>query len=238
MKGHTHVKFTARPHRSATAAASHALGDSTELVERLAEELGVVKSIRQTDHLVRAAGVGAAVSLVLVLGVLGMRPDIVHALNTPIFWIKLLYVLTVGAIGLWLVERLSRPDGATQGRSRWLLIPIAAILCLAVAQLAPASPGERAGLLMGHSALVCPLAILVFSLPPLGALFIALRGLAPTRLGLAGAAGGLAAGGFGAAAYAFSCSEAAGPFIAVWYSLGMVAAAVVGRLLGPWALRW
>ena len=49
---------------------------------------------------------------------------------------------------------------------------------------------------------------------------------------------GMAAGGFGAAAYALSCPEAAGPFVAIWYSLGMVAAGVVGALLGPWALRW
>lgn len=238
LKGHPHVKFNARLHRASIRSAPHALGDTTALVERLAEDLGAVKPARLTDELVGAIGVGAAVSLALVLSVLGLRPDIIHALNTPMFWVKLLYVLAVGGVGLWTVERLARPGGLTQGRVRWLLIPLVAILTVAAGQLALASPAERGRLLMGASASVCSLRILVFSLPPLAALFIALRGFAPTRLSLAGAAGGLAAGGFGAAAYAFSCPEATGPFIAVWYSLGMVAASAAGGLIGPWALRW
>jgi hypothetical protein len=238
LKGYPHVKLVARLHRPSIRSAPYAFGDTTELVERLADELEVIKPAWLAEDLVLATGLGAAVSLALVLSVLGVRPDFVHALSTPMFWVKLLYVLGVGVIGLITVERLVRPGAAAKGRARWLLIPLAAIAALAAAQLDIAPSTEREHLLMGASASVCSLRILGFSLPPLAGLFIAMRGLAPTRLHLAGAAGGLAAGGFGAAAYALSCPEAAGPFVAIWYSLGMVAAGVVGALLGPWALRW
>lgn len=216
----------------------YAFADTAELVERLAGDLDVIQPTRLAEDLIVATGLGMLVSLALVLSVLGLRADILHAVSTPMFWVKLFYVLGVGVIGLWTVERLARPGAAARGRARWWLFPVAAIIALALAQLDFASPTERGHLLMGASASVCSLRILAFSLPPLVGLLIAMRGLAPTRLGLAGAASGLAAGGFGAAAYALSCPEAAGPFVAVWYSLGMVAAGALGALLGPWALRW
>jgi hypothetical protein len=92
--------------------------------------------------------------------------------------------------------------------------------------------------LLGHSAGVCPWLIVAFSLPPLLGLIWATRALAPTRLRLAGLVLGLAAGGVGATAYAFHCDEMAAPFLAIWYSAGILGAGLLGALLGPRALRW
>jgi hypothetical protein len=63
--------------------------------------------------------------------------------------------------------------------------------------------------------------------PTLAALLWALRGLAPTRPALAGAAAGLAAGAVGALAYALHCPELSPTFVAVWYSAGI--AMEIGR---------
>jgi hypothetical protein len=68
--------------------------------------------------------------------------------------------------------------------------------------------------------------------------FWALRQLAPTRLTLAGALAGLFAGGAGAFVYAFHCPETAAPFVALWYSAGILLTAGLGALLGPRLLRW
>jgi hypothetical protein len=68
--------------------------------------------------------------------------------------------------------------------------------------------------------------------------FLALRTFAPTRPAWAGAVAGLVAGALGAFAYAFHCPEMAPPFLAVWYSLGMLIPAAAGALLGPRLLRW
>ena len=65
-----------------------------------------------------------------------------------------------------------------------------------------------------------------------------MKGLAPTRLALAGAAAGLLAGAGGALIYALHCPEMAAPFLAIWYLLGMLIPTAVGALLGPRLLRW
>jgi hypothetical protein len=62
--------------------------------------------------------------------------------------------------------------------------------------------------------------------------------MAPTRLGLAGAAAGLFAGGVGATVYGLYCEETAAAFVVVWYSLGMLACAALGAVVGRRLLRW
>ena len=65
-----------------------------------------------------------------------------------------------------------------------------------------------------------------------------LSDLAPTRLRLAAAAAGFAAGSFGALAYSLHCPELSAPFIGVWYLLGMLIPTSLGAWLGPRLLRW
>jgi hypothetical protein len=111
------------------------------------------------------------------------------------------------------------------------------IVAVAAAQLL--APGaDMPDLVMGHSARVCPFLVVMVSLPMLIAAFWALRQLAPTRLTLAGALAGLFAGGAGAFVYAFHCPETAAPFVALWYSAGILLTAGLGALAGPRLLRW
>ncbi len=65
-----------------------------------------------------------------------------------------------------------------------------------------------------------------------------MKGLAPTRLALSGAAAGLLAGSGGALVYALYCPEMAAPFIGIWYLLGMLIPTALGAMLGPRALHW
>ena len=65
-----------------------------------------------------------------------------------------------------------------------------------------------------------------------------MKGLAPTRLALAGAAAGLLSGATAALVYALHCPEMEAPFLGVWYVAGMAVPFVVGALLGPLVLRW
>jgi hypothetical protein len=71
-----------------------------------------------------------------------------------------------------------------------------------------------------------------------GAVLWAMKGLAPTRLALAGAMAGLLSGAGGALVYALYCPEMAAPFIGVWYLLGMLIPTALGALLGPRLLHW
>lgn len=181
---------------------------------------------------------GLALSAILMMLWLGPRPDLAAAIGTPMFWVKFLYTLALGALSLWLAERLGRPG--TNRRRAWLsLVAVAGLFAIGAAfRFTMAAPGERRPLLMGHSAVLCPCYILVLSIPLLIGVLVGLRRFAPTRPGFAGAAAGLAAGGLAAFVYAFSCNESGMPFIAVWYTLPVLACGAVGALIGRTALRW
>ncbi|MGZ5938151.1 MAG: DUF1109 domain-containing protein [Rhizomicrobium sp.] len=85
---------------------------------------------------------------------------------------------------------------------------------------------------------VCARNIVILSAPIFFALFWALRSLTPTRLTLAGGVARLLAGATGTFIYALHCNESAAPFVAIWYTLGIVAVGAVGTLFGRLARRW
>jgi hypothetical protein len=189
-------------------------------------------------RLLVGSGVGALVSMALVLAVLGPRPDMNSAMSTAMFWVKLVYPLSLTLVASLAAERLARPAASARGRIVWLALPLLAIAAFAVGQFLAASPASRQALVVGGSAWLCPFLVLAAALPPLLGLVWAMRGLAPTRLAETGAVIGLVAGGIGAFAYAWHCTEWGAPFLALWYSLGSLAAVLLGALLGPLLLRW
>ena len=95
-----------------------------------------------------------------------------------------------------------------------------------------------AGLILGHSAAICSIAIALIALPALAGALGALRQLAPTRLTEAGARARPFAGSEGAFVYAFYCTEDAAPFVALWYTLGILLTATLGAFLGRALLKW
>ena len=211
---------------------------SDDLLDRLSGALRPTPAGLVPQRLLLGLAAGGMVSLALTLAMLGPRPDLALAATKPMFWVKLAYALALAGVALWAGERLTRPGGLAGRRLPWIAAPILAIVALALWRLLDAPPAARMGLVMGHSARLCPWYILAASLPPFAGLLWAARGLAPTRLRLAGLALGLAAGGIGASAYAVHCDEMAAPFLAAWYSLGIGAAGVVGWLTGSRLMRW
>jgi hypothetical protein len=168
---------------------------------------------------------------------LGPRPEIGVAMLSASFWIKAGYTFLVGTAGLFAIERLGRP-GATATASFVIVAMAIALLALAAGiEIAMAPSGERSELLLGGSSSVCSWMIAVLSLPLLIGAFYTLRHLAPTRYALAGAAAGLMAGGYGACIYSLHCTEYALPFLATWYTFGVLAVALAGALMSR-LLRW
>jgi hypothetical protein len=117
-------------------------------------------------------------------------------------------------------------------------IPIVAMWLLAAIALLGAPPQARVALLLGRTASVCPFLIAAIASPLLVAFIWALRGLAPTRLRLTGAACGFAAGSLGALVYTLHCPELAAPFLGLWYLLGILIPTALGACFGPRLLRW
>ncbi len=208
-----------------------------DLIGQLSANLEPVKSGAIARLLLGAIAIGMIGSAAVMLCVLGLRHDFARAMVSVGMWTKLAYTFAIAFFGFFLVERAGRP-GATISRSAWLLgLPVLAIIVLAVLQLS-APQADMPKLVLGHSSRVCAFLVTLTALPTLAATFWALRQLAPTRLTLSGALAGLFAGGAGAFVYSFHCTEGAAPFIAIWYSLGIVLTAGLGALLGPRLLRW
>jgi hypothetical protein len=208
-----------------------------ELIAFLADGLAPAPRRWVGRHLALALGVGLAASAVVMLLTVGPRPDLAQAMAGGMFWLKLSYVLALGSLGLWMVERQARAGADISRPAAWLFWPVAILGAVsAVALTAP--DADLAFLILGSSAAVCPFLILMLAAPLLLCLLAVLRRLAPTQLTLAGASAGLAAGGWAASVYTFHCPESAAPFILVWYSLGIALSALLGAGLGRISLRW
>jgi hypothetical protein len=188
-------------------------------------------------HLAAGAAMGLTGAALVWLAAYGPRTDLALAAATSSFWVKLLYALASMATAAWLVFRAGRPGKAMATPALLMLAPLA--LLAPAAGLTLSDPeADMAGLILGHSAASCSIAILFIALPALASAFWTLRQLAPTRLTEAGASAGLFAGSEGAFVYAFSCTEDAIPFVALWYTLGILLTATLGAFLGRSLLRW
>jgi hypothetical protein len=187
----------------------------------------------------RAALLWGSLGALLILALaFGVRPDLRHASELPMFWVKLGFPGLVAAAALLLLLRLSHPGMRPGAAWLGLALPWAAVLCMAAWALVQAQPEQRLGLVMGATWRVCAFNIALVSSPVFVAVLWAVKGLAPTRLGLAGACAGLLAGAVGAVVYALHCPELEAPFLAVWYVAGMLIPAALGAWLGRRVLRW
>jgi len=207
-----------------------------ELIDLLAQGAGAAPRAQAPRRLLPGAALGLLASVALAWGLLGLIPARLYHELAP--WFKLIYAGALALAAGWLVVRLSRPVP----RWRAPLAAVAAVLgagaLVGVLGWLASPPATRMAGLMGHSWSSCSFNVLALSLPGLAAAFWALRGLAPTQPRAAGAAAGLLAGSLGAWGYALSCTELALPFVALWYTLGVLLSAALGAVLGPRGLRW
>jgi len=209
-----------------------------ELIAMLASGADAVESHPLRRRFALALGWGAFGTTLLMAILLGVRPDIAEAARLPMFWVKLAFPAALAAGALLAAVRLSCP-GVRLGRMpAAIAAPVLAVWLLAAIVLLGATPAERPQLVFGDTWVYCPFIIAALSVPLFGALLWAMKGLAPTRLELAGASAGLLAGAGSALIYALHCTETAAPFLGFWYVLGMSVPAAIGAAIGPSVLRW
>ncbi len=189
-------------------------------------------------RLMLAIGFGTLGSTILMVSAIAVNPEFASVLRLLQFWEKLGFAATIAAASFVIMMRLSQPGARLGMELHALLAPVAAMWILAGIVLVSADSSERASLFFGKTWKVCPILITMLATPVFAATLWAIRELAPTRLRLAGAAAGLFSGAVGAVVYCFHCPELDAPFIAFWYSLGIVIPAVAGALSGPRLLRW
>ncbi|HSV45025.1 MAG TPA: DUF1109 domain-containing protein [Ramlibacter sp.] len=209
-----------------------------DLIAALAVDMAPVDASRADRWFMAKLVAGGLVAMVAMMLGLGPRSDIASAVWLPMFWLKLAFPAALAIATLVVLRRLAHP-GMRLGRSPLAVAaPVALVWLMAGAALLMAGAGERLPLILGETWTQCPVSIAVLSIPATVLAFWALRGMAPTRLSLAGGVAGLFGGAAAALAYALHCPEMGAPFLAVWYVLGMLVPAGVGTLLGRRLLRW
>jgi hypothetical protein len=211
---------------------------TSDLIESLADGVEPVSRFTLAAGLARAIAAGGIVAFLAMWAWLGIRPDLGSAIQTADYWIKFGYTLALAGFGLWAAERLARPASRSRTAGFGIAGTALVLFVIAAVQYFRTAPSDRAVMVLGHSADLCPWRIAVLSLPIFVAALWSLRRLAPTRPVLAGAAAGFAAGALGAWIYAFHCNESAAPFILVFYSFGIALVTMAGAMLGRFILRW
>jgi hypothetical protein len=211
-----------------------------ELIAILAGATTPTPRGRARQRLLLACAVGLLGAALLVFGshILPAKHDFSTVILTAPFWMKPAYAAWLAVGAFMLVDAMGRPGAKPDAGRLVAAAAFAAIAGLAAVNLVLTAPEHRMQAIMGSSWWFCPIAIVISAIPALIAVMIALRNMAPTQLVRAGLAAGLLAGGVGASVYALWCRETTAAFVAVWYTIGIVACGGVGALLGPLVLRW
>lgn len=209
-----------------------------DFIDMLATGITTVEKNVAARRYAMAIGFGALGSTLLMVTLLGVRPDIVESAQLAKFWIKLGFVGCLAGASLFAVLRLSKPGVRLGMAPSALATPVAVMWVFALFVMNAAEPAQRVKLFLGETWAVCPFLIAMLSVPVFAMVIWAMKGLAPTRLGLAGAAAGFLSGATGALVYCLHCPEMEAPFLGVWYLLGMLIPTVVGAMSGRRLLRW
>lgn len=209
-----------------------------EFIKRLAADLTPASPGQTRNDVLLGLAAGAAITLVALLLVLGVQPNLLGPQRGGALAMKSAYTITLAAIAAASLWPLLRPDRDPNRLWRLVAIPVLLLAAVAAVQLGVAPRGHMRALLLGSSWQACPVRVAALSIPIFTGLCWAIRRQAPTRLRSAGAAAGLLSGAAAAALYSLACTETGAGFVLIWYTLGIAVSAGFGALIGPRLLHW
>lgn len=207
-----------------------------DLISLLAQDAPVRYSLGQ--RLALALAVGVVVSGALLLSTIGLRANLLSALETVRVPLKISVTLLLALTASCLVFRIGKPGLSVKPLAICLLIPLVLLIAAISIELAVVPEPLWAASLIGTHAAFCVFFIPVLSLVPLAGFLKALQSGAPENPGLAGASAGLAASGIAAALYAWHCPDDSPLFLATWYGLAICLVTATGYGIGRRMLRW
>jgi hypothetical protein len=211
--------------------------DTNELIKILASHSRGTAMPLSTVWL-RAAGISIALAALVFIALLGLRPDISSALETPRFMFKFLVAAALAVSAFICVRALSQP-GENRPNAILGLAIAPALLAMAVAAELFALPSDAwAAAMIGRNSMVCLTYITIVGLGPLAVFLWTLRYSAPMNPALAGSAAGLLAGGIAASFYAAHCTDDSPLFVAIWYTVAIATLAILGAAAASRLARW
>ena len=185
-----------------------------------------------------AVAAAALATFGVVAATRGWRQDILAGQIEPLFLFANGVFLLLGAAAASTAVAMAGPQvGSQHGGWRWVAATAALLPATVVALLATGNltkPPEW----MSPSDLDCLLHGLGLAGIVAGALVWWVRRGAPASPARAGSVIGVAAGSIGILAFALHCPMDALYHIGIWHTAPILIAALVGRLAGPFLLRW
>jgi hypothetical protein len=185
-----------------------------------------------------AVGISISVAALVFFNVLGLRPDIAAAVETPRFLFKFLVSITLAASAYSCVRVLSQPGENWRNAILCLAAAPALISLAVVVELFTLPSDTWSATLIGTNSIVCLTYIPLIGIGPLAIFLWTLQYGAPTRPALAGAVAGLLAGGIAATFYAAQCTDDSPLFVATWYTIAITILAILGAVGASRFARW
>ena len=187
-------------------------------------------------HLILALAGGLIAAIALLLAGFGVREDFTAA-PMPVM-MKAMFSAFAAAAILPLAARLMRPGRPLGWRIGAVCVFVGVSALAACLALLGEAPGDRLKMWLGGSFPWCLVLIPLLAAPAAALIMWFARGLAPTQLGLTGAAIGALSGGIGAMAYSMYCPVDSIAFVTTWYVAAIALCAALGALIGGRLLRW
>ncbi len=185
-----------------------------------------------------ALAVGAAMSFVIFMSLVGPRADIASAIHTIRFDLKFVVTIALLLPAALLGLRLLRPQASAGALAFALALPALVLACAVVVEMTVLPSNLWMATLVGDNSAHCLRVIPLLSIAPLAALLFAMRGGAPRFPALSGALAGAAAAGIAATFYASNCTDDSPLFVATWYPLAALIVIAAGAIAGHRVLRW
>lgn len=209
---------------------------ANSLIDDLVDDLSPVRSLKPSGGMALAAAL-TMLACASVAWFLGVRNDLAMGMADEMFFLRSGVLLMLGVATAYSAVNLARPGVGNLNRG-WIwalvtaaLFPLTAAIMSAintppVEALRP-SEGLRCLTVSGMSALLIGTGLTMW-----------LRQGAPTSPERAGWLIGIASGALGAAAYNIFCPFNDIYYIGLWFTLPVLASAIVGRIVIPRLIRW
>lgn len=207
-----------------------------QLIEFLARGGEPAPRAGDLRRLVLTLTCGLLMAIALIVLGPGAREDFIDH-RMPVMW-KSLFSATAAAAALPLTLRLMRPGRPLGWRIAAVLAFVGIAALAAFIALMGEAPERRMQAWLGGGFPWCVVLIPLLAAPSAALLVALMRGFAPTRLTLAGAAIGAVSGGIGAMAYSLLCPIDSIAFVTTWYAAAISLCAAIGAMLGTRLLRW
>lgn len=211
-------------------------GIADKLIQDLVDDLEPVGSLNPKSGLAIVGGLTLMAALA-VASLLGVRNDLEMGMVDEMFFLRSGVLLMLGIATAITVVNMARPGVGNSSRG-WIWALITAALFPLTAAIMSAINMPPVEALRPMEGLKCVAISLMAALTIGSGLTLWLRQGAPTSPERSGWLVGIASGALGAAAYNIYCPFNDIYYIGLWFTLPVIASAIVGRLVVPHLIRW